>query len=147
MSTLYPPRSRAMTAALTSLPSARPRTWGMMALITLPMSPGPDAPTSDMVCATSAAISSADSWLGHILHDDFELGALLVRKVLAVALRERLDAVPALLRLAGQDLDNRVVVQVFLNADLLVADCRAQKADNVASRGVAVAHRLLHVVV
>ena len=55
----YPAR-RSRTIALTRLPSARSPTFGITTPITLPISPGSDAPASAMAASTTPA----SSWSG-----------------------------------------------------------------------------------
>ena len=50
--------------ALTWLPSAWPRTWGIMRPITLPRSAGPAAPVSAMACWARAVRAASSSWAG-----------------------------------------------------------------------------------
>jgi hypothetical protein len=56
--------SRALTSADTREPSAWPATRPIAAFMTLPMSCGPDAPTSAMASSTIAASSSSESCAG-----------------------------------------------------------------------------------
>ena len=101
------PRRSSDAIRFTSRPSARPRTLGITAPITLPMSWGPTAPTCSIAPRTISSQLVAAELLGQVLHDDGELGPLLLHEVVALSLLERLYRIPALLRLPAQELDRR----------------------------------------
>ena len=56
--------SATFTRLDTSVISARPASFGLRMAMTLPMSPGPDAPVSTIAKATAAATSSVESPAG-----------------------------------------------------------------------------------
>ena len=126
--------------ALTWLPSALPRTWGMMRPMTLPRSPGPAAPVSAMAWRGQRRDFSLAKLFGHILQQDGQRRLFLGHQVGPAALAEHIDALAAVLDLLGHHVGDAGVVQ-FLEVVLFrQLDLALQKPQGIQPLPVAGAH-------
>ena len=139
------PPEAAFTAAETWLMSALPAKRAFAAPMTLPISPGPLAPSSATIAFTCAGNLFGRQTRGQIglQHDD--LGCFLVGQILARGLLERLHAVLALLDQLVDDPDHGRVVQLDALVHFLLLHGGHQQADRAEALGVLGAHGGLHV--